>query len=281
MQAWDARVAGATRLGVRFLIRINRMKGIYDAEIRASNRIGLGLTSIFEWAWLRYGLGFDALIAPHGGRDFWRALARLSTLAKREAHDYASELGMAVPATITTIKPAGTTSLLFGLTAGAHPPPAAHYLRWVRYDDEAAAAALMRAGYPSRRLDTGVLIGFPTEALLARLRQHAGLITAGEASLAAQYRWITLLERHWIGAQQGNQVSCTLNFNTDAMDLPELRRLRHCTGLYAGRTHQRRDLCGADGADQTLATNLAAVFFHNGNHGGAGRYAFGEIRPTG
>lgn len=152
---------------------------------------------------------------------------------------------MAVPATITTIKPAGTTSLLFGLTAGAHPPPAAHYLRWVRYDDEAAAAALMRAGYPSRRLDTGVLIGFPTEALLARLRQHAGLITAGEASLAAQYRWITLLERHWIGAQQGNQVSCTLNFNTDAMDLPELRRLlrRHQPRLRAAALLPRRAAC--------------------------------------
>ena len=243
--AWDRRVAEAIRLGVRFLIRINRMQGIYDAEIRASNRIGIGLTGIFEWAWLRFALGFDALIAPHGAPDFWRAMARLSAVAKREAQDYARALGMAAPATVTTIKPAGTTSLLFGLSAGAHPPPAAQYLRWVRYDDAAAAAALMRAGNPSRRRASSVLIGFPTEALLARLGQQAGLITAGEASLAAQYRWIALLERHWIGAQQGNQVSCTLNFDADAVDLPELRRLlrRHQPKLRAASLLPRRAEC--------------------------------------
>jgi hypothetical protein len=221
------------------------MQGIYDAEIRASNRIGIGLTGIFEWAWLRFALGFDALIAPHGAPDFWRAMARLSAVAKREAQDYARALGMAAPATVTTIKPAGTTSLLFGLSAGAHPPPAAQYLRWVRYDDAAAAAALMRAGNPSRRRASSVLIGFPTEALLARLGQQAGLITAGEASLAAQYRWIALLERHWIGAQQGNQVSCTLNFDADSVDLPELRRLlrRHQPKLRAASLLPRRAEC--------------------------------------
>ena len=243
--AWDERVAEAIRLGVRFLIRINRMQGIYDAEIRASNRIGIGLTGIFEWAWLRFGLRFEELIAPHGGQDFWHALARLSALAKREARDYARALGMAVPATVTTIKPAGTTSLLFGLSAGAHPPTAAQYLRWVRYDDEASAAALMHAGYPAQRIDPAVLIGFPTEALLARLGQQAGLITAEEASLASQYKWIELLERHWIGVQQGNQVSCTLNFDADVVDLPALRCLlrRHQPRLRAAALLPRRAVC--------------------------------------
>lgn len=243
--AWDARVVEAIRLGVRFLLRINRMHGIYDGEMRASNRIGIGLTGIFEWIWLRFGLAFDALIAPRGGTAFWRALARLSALAKREARDYARVLGMAAPATVTTIKPAGTTSLLFGLSAGAHPPPAAQYLRWARYDDEAAAAALMRAGYPSQRRASSLLIGFPTKALLARLGQQAGLITAGEASLAAQYRWIGLLERHWIGARQGNQVSCTLNFDADALDLPTLQSLlrRHQPKLRAASVLPRRAEC--------------------------------------
>jgi len=177
-EAWDARVAAAIQLGVRFLIRINRMRGIYDAEIRASNRIGIGLTGIFEWAWLRFGLGFKALIAPGGGQDFWRLLARLSASAKREADDYARALGMAMPATVTTIKPAGTTSLLFGLSAGAHPPPAAQYLRWVRYEDVTVASALIAAGYPTRQVQSATLVGFPTEALLAKLGQGAGLITA-------------------------------------------------------------------------------------------------------
>ncbi|MGI9127792.1 MAG: recombinase [Roseomonas sp.] len=251
--AWDARVAGAIRLGVRFLIRINRMRGIYDAEIRASNRIGLGLTGLFEWAWLRFGLHFKALKTPGDGRDFWRALVRLSTDAKKEARDYAAALGMAAPVTVTTIKPAGTTSLLFGLSAGAHAPPAAQYLRWVRYDDTKAASALAAAGYPSRRLlppEQGMLVGFPTQALLAQLGQDAGLITTGEASLADQYCWISLLERHWIGARQGNQVSCTLNFDADEISLADLRKLlrRWQTKLRAASLLPRRAACAVEGA---------------------------------
>ena len=250
--AWDARVAEAIRLGVRFLIRINRMRSIYDAETQASNRIGIGLTGIFEWAWLRFGQRFDALIGPNGGRDFWRVLTRLSALAKREARDYARALGMPAPATVTTIKPAGTTSLLFGLSAGAHPPPAAHYLRWVRYDD---AGALAGAGYPIRRIKSGVLIGFPTEALLTKLGQQAGLITMGEASLAAQYRWIELLERHWIGARQGNQVSCTLNFDADQISLPELRRLlrRYQPRLRAAALLPRRAMAPATMPEEPIS----------------------------
>ena len=245
-EAWDARVAAAIQLGVRFLIRINRMRGIYDAEIRASNRIGIGLTGIFEWAWLRCGLGFKALIASGGGQDFWRLLARLSASAKREADDYARALGMAMPATVTTIKPACTTSLLFGLSAGAHPPPAAQYLRWVRYEDVTVASALTAAGYPTRQVQSATLVGFPTEALLAKLGQGAGLITAGEASLAEQYRWVALLERHWIGARQGNQVSCTLNFDADDISLADLRALlrRWQPKLRAAALLPRRAACG-------------------------------------
>ena len=245
-EAWDARVAEAIRLGVRFLIRINRMQGIYDAEIRASNRIGIGLTGIFEWAWLRFGLRFEALMVPGGRRDFWRALARLSASAKREARDYAEALGMATPATVTTVKPAGTTSLLFGLSTGAHPPAAAQFLRWVRYEDAKAASALAAVGYPTRQVQSASLVGFPTEALLARLGQVAGLITSGEMSLAAQYRWISLLERHWIGAQQGNQVSCTLNFDADEISLADLRKLlrRHQPKLRAAALMPRRAACG-------------------------------------
>jgi hypothetical protein len=54
-----------------------------------------------------------------------------------------------------------------------------------------------------------------------------------------------LLERHWIGAQQGNQVSCTLNFDADLVDLPALRRLlrRHQPKLRAAALLPRRAEC--------------------------------------
>ena len=60
-------------------------------------------------------------------------LARLSEAAKQEAGAYADELGRVHPTTVTTVKPAGTTSKLFGLTEGAHLPARRHYLRWVQF----------------------------------------------------------------------------------------------------------------------------------------------------
>ncbi|HVB67156.1 MAG TPA: recombinase, partial [Acetobacteraceae bacterium] len=40
-----------------------------------------------------------------------------------------------------------------------------------------------------------------------------------------QYRWVRLLERHWIGAEQGNQVSYTLKVYTDRVDLDRFRAI--------------------------------------------------------
>jgi hypothetical protein len=50
-------------------------------------------------------------------------------------------------------------------------------------------------------------------------------VTAPEASPAEQYRWLGLLERHWIGAARGNQVSYTLKVFTDRHDLDAFREL--------------------------------------------------------
>ena len=43
---WDARVEAAVRLGVRFLIRVNRMDALYAAEVARTNRIGIGPTGL-------------------------------------------------------------------------------------------------------------------------------------------------------------------------------------------------------------------------------------------
>jgi ribonucleoside-triphosphate reductase (formate) len=50
-------------------------------------------------------------------------------------------------------------------------------------------------------------------------------VTAGEASPGDQYRWLRLLEAHWIGAEQGNQVSYTLKIFTDRHDLESFRSI--------------------------------------------------------
>jgi hypothetical protein len=136
---------------------------------------------------------------------------------------------MAPPVTVTTVKPAGTTSKLFGLTEGAHLPARRQYLRWVQFRTEDPLVGDYAArGYPLRRLETfpGVtVVGFPTLPLIQRLGIGDRLVTAPEATPGEQYRWLGLLERHWIGAARGNQVSYTLKIATERVGLDEFRAL--------------------------------------------------------
>nr|WP_240046495.1 recombinase [Paracraurococcus ruber] len=238
--AWDARVEDSVRLGVRFLMRANLMDALYGEEVRRTNRMGLGPTGLHEWAWMRWGLGFDDLLDEDRAAPFWAMLDRLSAAAKAEALAYADQLGLAEPVTITTVKPAGTTSKLFGLTEGAHLPPRRQYLRWVQFkgtkDDGGAWAAdsdpllaeYEARGYPIRTLRSFpgmAVVGFPTLPLIQRLGIGDRLVTAPEASPEDQYRWLSLLERHWIGAERGNQVSYTLKVFTDRHDLEAFRAM--------------------------------------------------------
>jgi adenosylcobalamin-dependent ribonucleoside-triphosphate reductase len=237
---WDARVEDSVRLGVRFLMRANRMDALYAQEVARTNRMGIGPTGLHEWAWMRFGLGFRDLLDERRSAPFRAMLARLSAAAKQEAADYAAELGLAEPVTVTTVKPAGTTSKLFGLTEGAHLPARRRYLRWVQFkgtrlpdgtwsaESDPLLVDYARHGYPVRTLHSfpGMsIVGFPTEPLLTRLGLGENLVTAPEATPGEHYRWLRLLERHWIGAAQGNQVSYTLKLATDRVSLDDFRAI--------------------------------------------------------
>lgn len=257
---WDARVEDSVRLGVRFLMRANRMDALYGQEVARTNRMGIGPTGLHEYAWMRFGLGFRDLLDADAAAPFWAMLDRLSAAAKQEGTAYAAELGLAEPVTVTTVKPAGTTSKLFGLTEGAHLPARRRYLRWVQFkgtrDADGAWSAesdpllpeFAARGYPVRTLNSfpGMsIVGFPTEPLLLRLGLGEALVTAPEAAPAEQYRWLRLLEDHWIGAERGNQVSYTLKLYTDRVDLDGFRaiiaaeqpRVRCCAVLPSRPDH--------------------------------------------
>jgi ribonucleotide reductase alpha subunit len=236
---WDARVEDSVRLGVRFLMRANSMDALYGQEVARTNRMGIGPTGLHEWAWLRFGFDFNDLLDEARSAPFWSMLARLSNAAKQEGAAYADELGRVHPTTVTTVKPAGTTSKLFGLTEGAHLPARRQYLRWVQFkgvatdgvwdaDSDPLLAEYAARGYPMRTLKTFpgmTVVGFPTVPLLLRLGLADRTVTAGEASPADHYHWLRLLERHWIGAEQGNQVSYTLKIYTDRHDLEAFRAI--------------------------------------------------------
>jgi len=236
---WDARAEDSVRLGVRFLMRANLMDALYADEVRRTNRMGIGPTGLHEWAWMRWGLSFEDVLDEERSAPFWAMLARLSAAAKDEGVAYAGEIGLPAPFTVTTVKPAGTTSKLFGLTEGAHLPARRQYLRWVQFrgrkeaggwtaDSDTLLADYEARGYPVRELQSfpGMcIVGFPTVPLIQRLGIDDNLVIAPEAAPEAQYQWLSLLERHWIGAERGNQVSYTLKVYTDRCDLEQFRAL--------------------------------------------------------
>jgi ribonucleotide reductase alpha subunit len=236
---WDSRVVAAVRLAVRFLVRVNTMEAFYGEETKRSNRIGIGLTGIHSWAWVRYGLTFRDLLDEERSKEFWETVRHLSQWAKFEANRYSDELRLNRPATVTTMKPDGSIAKLFALEEGAHLPARSYYLRWVQFKgikvdgvwgvgSDPLLEEYESRGYPMKELKTFpgmTAVGFPTAPLLTRLGMGDALVTASEATPAEHYQWLRLLEKYWIGEHQGNQVSYTLKVYTDRVDLASFRSL--------------------------------------------------------
>jgi len=187
-------VESAFRTAVRAMIRTNTMDCLYKAETDRTNRIGVGITGIHEFAWKFFGVGFRDLInpdfeawdsalymgqtggnwpqlLPHGDNywssrispmsgtvraaAFWRMMEYFNGCVKDEARKYSKHLGVRVPHTALTVKPSGTVSKLFGLTEGWHLPAMAYYLRWVQFrNDDPLVKTYQEMGYPTRSLKT-------------------------------------------------------------------------------------------------------------------------------
>lgn len=216
----------AMRAMVRSLMRVNTMDSLYRREVQRTNRIGVSMTGLHEYAWNRFGLGFRDLIDEDKSKDFWLTLSRFKRAVVDEAEKYSKHLGLTVPHTNTTIKPAGTTSKLFGLTEGAHLPSMREYIRWVQFrNDDPLVSRYKRKGYPTKQLKSysgTTVVGFPTQPEIVRLHMGDKLVTASEATPEEQYKWLMLLEKYWIvGVDEagkpledtGNQVSYTLKYD--------------------------------------------------------------------
>ena len=228
---WDANVEDMLRVTTRALIRVNLMDSMYGPEVRRTNRIGVGLTGLHEYMWTRWGLSFrDALAPSPEAEAFWNYMSKLSWVVVDEAERYSKQLGVATPHTSLTMKPAGTTSKLFGLTEGAHLAAMIAYLRWVQFrNDDPLVTDYQARGYPMKILEQyrgHTVIGFPTQPVITTLMPPDKLVTAAEATPKEQYRWLMLLEATWIkgGKNQhgrGNQVSYTLKYNPEVIKFTE------------------------------------------------------------
>lgn len=229
----------AFRIATRALIRVNSMDSIYNKEVKRTNRIGVGITGIHEFAWKFFGLGFKDLIDEEKSKEFWLTLSRFNRAVKDEADRYCKELGVSTPHTLTTIKPAGTTSKLFLLTEGWHLPSMREFLRWVQFRNEDPLIQEYKdRGYPTKELKSyqgTTIVGFPTAPMITRLGMGDKLVTASEATPEEQYKWLMLGEKYWIRGtdkngkpvkeQYGNQISYTLKYKPDSVSFEEFKEM--------------------------------------------------------
>ncbi len=223
------------RAATRALMRVNTMDCLYSREVKRTNRIGVGMTGIHEFAWNQFGYDFHDLIDESKSQDFWDTIGRFKRAVVEEATSYAKKMNVNVPHTNTTIKPSGTISKLFALTEGAHLPSMREYIRWVQYrSDDPMVKKYQKKGYPVKELKSytgSSAVGFPTQPLICRLGMGDRLVTAAEATPEQQYKWLMLLEKYWIvgvdektGAaleDTGNQVSYTLKYDPQRVTYKE------------------------------------------------------------
>lgn len=107
----DDDAESAFRTAVRALIRTNLMDSIYHKEVKRTNRIGVGITGFHEWVYARFGFNWYDIIDENKSKEMWMTLSRFKRAIIQEASSYSKELGVVVPHTNTTFKPAGCASL--------------------------------------------------------------------------------------------------------------------------------------------------------------------------
>jgi hypothetical protein len=234
----DADAEDAFRVATRALIRTNLMDSLYKKEVQRTNRIGVGITGFHEWAWARFGFGWKDIVNEEKSKAMWLMLSRFKRAVQQEAAAYSAQVGMVTPHTDTTIKPAGTTSKLFGLTEGAHLPSMREYLRWVQFRNGDPLIEEYRAkGYPVRELKIyhgTTIVGFPTKPTICTLGMGDQLVTAAEATPEEQYQYLRLMEKYWISGvaedgvtplrETGNQVSYTLKYKPTVVSYEAFRQ---------------------------------------------------------
>jgi hypothetical protein len=112
------------------------------------------------------------------------------------------------------------------------------YVRWVQFrDDDPLIENYRAAGYPVRTLKQyrgHVIVGFPTQPVIASIMDEGKLVTAAEATPEEQYQWLMLGEKYYINGTDaegvpvtdrniGNQISYTLKYKPDVVDYIHFR----------------------------------------------------------
>jgi adenosylcobalamin-dependent ribonucleoside-triphosphate reductase len=253
-QASKEEALRAASLVPQCLIRVNTMNALYSAEVKRTNRIGVALTGIHEFAAREWDLSFRDMVntfdnvSPgytmtdekrEAGRDFWNTIKQMRDAAMHAADEYSDKMGMNHPHTYTTIKPSGTVSKVMACTEGAHLPAVAHYMRWVQQPilngnvPNPALQDYKDRGYPikdiSHMYHNYMVVGFPTKMGLADTLGDR-TVTAYDASTSEQFEWLRLIEKFWFGTDENgkpenNQVSYTMKYRPEQVSYQEYMKM--------------------------------------------------------
>lgn len=182
------------RLVTRYCLR-QRLTELSDPKANAvqkeTMRLGVGLGGVTDFDW-----------TPE-------LLAKWYGVCRREADDYADELGVARPIAVTTVKPSGTISLLNGSDPGIHAAHSTNYIRRIRIaKNDPMAEAMMGAGVPYEEDSydkTGHtwVFSFPTHS--------ESRVTKQTETLRDQFERQATVQEWW----SDNAVSATLNFDPE------------------------------------------------------------------
>jgi ribonucleotide reductase alpha subunit len=161
-------------------------------------------------------------------------------VCRREADDYADELGVNRPIAVTTVKPSGTISLLNGSDPGMHAAHSQHYIRRVRIaKNDPMAPAMMEAGvtyeedYYDQSGQTWVF-SFPTKS--------DSRVTKDNETLREQFERQATIQEWW----SDNAVSATINFDPKT----ERSELAKCLKEYVPRLKSTSVLPKSNGYKQ-------------------------------
>lgn len=185
----------AFKLVTRYTIR-QRLTPLTDPKSHdvgmRNMRIGVGLGGLCDFDWTK------------------AQLAEWFNVVRGESNDYAKEMRINAPITVTTVKPSGTISLLNGSSPGIHAPYAPYYIRRARLaKNDPMVPALIEAGVsyePDQYDQTGntLVFSFPTKATHTRT-------TVQTENIRDQFERQAAVQRYWAD----NAVSATLSFNAE------------------------------------------------------------------
>ena len=163
--------------------------------VARNRRIGISKTGVAEW------------LSNIGSFSYIRLSRDDYGVVKKTAHFYAKEAGVPDPIRLTTMKPAGSVSLLVGVSSGIHYPTFPYAIRRIRVAADSPIDLVMSGSgiKPETSLkEPGTHIySFPIEQSKAR--------PATSVSAWEQFALLATTQREW----SDNAVSCTIYFDPE------------------------------------------------------------------